>query len=89
MQIGLVHRVFRQDTLLERNHTLRETLRRLSRAELTPESRFWFGSPCHFVRAVDVFVHIVLPEWIEHLMPRVAVYLRRTSPRWGRSWRSW
>ena len=75
--------------MLEREHTLRETLQKLQHVELTPESRFWFGSPCHFVRSIDVFFHIALPEWIEHLMPRVAAYLRRTSPQWGRSRRSW
>jgi len=75
--------------VLERKYTLLETLRRLRRVELTPESRFWFGSPCHFVRYLDIFVHIVLAEWIEDLMPRFARYLRQTSPRWGRSWRSW
>ena len=75
--------------MLERKHTLRETLRRLRNVELTPESRFWFGSPCRFVRLIDIFIHIVLAEWVEDLMPRFAFYLRRTSPRWGRSWRSW
>jgi len=75
--------------MLERKHTLRETFLKLTYFELTPESRFWFGSPCRFVRYADVLVHIVLPEWIENLMPRFALYLRRTSPRWGRSWRSW
>jgi len=75
--------------VLERKHTLRETLRKLRNVELTPESRFWFGSPCRFVRSIDIFVHIVLPEWVEDSMPRFASYLRRTSPRWGRSWRSW
>ena len=34
--------------------------------------------------------HIVTDtEWTEDSMPRFARYLRRTSPRWGRSWRSW
>lgn len=75
--------------MLERKFGLRETLRKLHKVELAPESRFWFGSPCRLVRSLDVFVHVVLSEWIEDLMPRVAVYLRRTSPRWGRSWRSW
>ena len=78
-----------QNFMLERKFGLRVTLRKLQHAELTPESRFWFGSPCRFVRLIDVFVHIVLPEWIEDLVPRFAVYLRRTSPRWGRSWSSW
>lgn len=75
--------------MLERKHTLRETFHKLTHFELTPESRFWFGSPCRFVRFLDVLVHIVLPEWMEDLTPRLALYLRQTSPRWGRSWRSW
>ena len=78
-----------QNFMLERKFGLRVTLRKLQHAALPEASRFWFGSPCRFVRLIDVFVHIVLPEWIEDLVPRFAVYLRRTSPRWGRSWRSW
>jgi len=38
---------------------------------------------------MDVLVHLVAPEVIEDVMPRAAGYLRRTSPRWGKSWRSW
>ena len=75
--------------MLDRQQNLRETLRRLRRVELTPESRFWFGSPCRCVRYLDVVVHIVLPELIERRIPRLSRYLRRTSPRWGRSWRRW
>jgi hypothetical protein len=75
--------------MLEKRHNLAETLSRLRHVELTPESRFWFGSPCRCVRALDVFVHVVLPEWVEDIMPGFTRYLRRTSPRWGRSWRSW
>ena len=75
--------------MLERKHTLGETLNRLIHFELRPESRFWFGSPCRCVRGIDVLVHIVLPELIENRMPRFSQYLRRTSPRWGRSWRRW
>jgi len=75
--------------MLDRRQNLRETLRRLRHVELTPESRFWFGSPCRCVRYLDVVVHIVLPELIEQRMPQLSRYLRRTSPRWGRSWRSW
>jgi len=75
--------------MLDRQHNLRETLRRLRQVELTPESRFWFSSPCRCVRYLDVVVHIVLPELIERRMPRLSRYLRRTSPRWGRSWRRW
>ncbi|MFZ9191407.1 MAG: hypothetical protein ACO3D1_08080 [Ilumatobacteraceae bacterium] len=41
------------------------------------------------MRRLDILVHIVLPELIEDHHPRFAAYLRRTSPRWGRSWRSW
>ncbi len=75
--------------MLERQHSLKETLNRLRQVELTPESRFWFGSPCGCVRYLDVAVHIVLPELIENSMPRFSRYLRQTSPRWGRSWRNW
>jgi len=75
--------------MLERRDNLRETFRRLRQVELTPQSRGWVGSPCRFVRYIDVFVHIVLAEWTEDSMPSFARYLRRTSPRWGRSWRSW
>ena len=75
--------------MLERNYTLRETLQKLRHVELTPESRFWFGSPCRCVRYLDVLVLIVLPELIEDRVPRFSRYLRRTSPRWGRSWRHW
>jgi hypothetical protein len=38
---------------------------------------------------MDVLIHIVVPELVERRLPRLANYLRRTSPRWGRSWRSW
>jgi hypothetical protein len=75
--------------MLERRHTLRETLDLLKQVEKPALSRFRFGSPCRFVRQVDVVVHIVLPEMLEKRFPRVADYLRRTSPRWGRSWRNW
>lgn len=68
---------------------LRETLRVLAAAERAPRSRFRFGSPCRFVRAIDVAVHIVLPELLERPCPRLTAYLRSTSPRWGRSWRHW
>jgi hypothetical protein len=69
--------------------TLRETLQHLRRVERPPRSRFWFRSPCYFVRIVDVLVHIVIPELVEGRLPRLADYLRETSPRWGKSWRSW
>ena len=75
--------------MLERKHNLSETLRRLRHVELNPESRFWFGSPCRCVRYLDVLVHIVLPELTESRAPWFSRYLRRTSPRWGRSWRKW
>ena len=75
--------------MLERKHTLSETLQKLRHVELMPESRFWFGSPCRCVRYLDVLVHIVLPELIEGRMPLFSRYLRKTSPRWGRSWRHW
>lgn len=75
--------------MLETKLTLRETLRLLSAVERPVLSRFWFGSPCRFVRQVDVLTHIVVPELLEDRLPRLAKYLRRTSPRWGRSWRNW
>ena len=75
--------------MLEQKHTLRETLKWLRHVELTPESRFWFGSPCRGIRFLDVIVHIVIPELIEYHMPRLSRRLRQSSPRWGRSWRHW
>ena len=76
-------------TVLERRHTLRETFALLRAAEKPAVSRFRFGSPCRFVRQIDMLVHIVLPEVMEDRWPKLAEYLRRTSPRWGRSWRGW
>lgn len=77
------------EMMLSREMTLRETLRHLATTEGEPLSRFWFGSPCRFVRTLDVFVHIVAPEALEDVLPGLARYLRSTSPRWGRSWREW
>lgn len=74
---------------LHREMNLRETLAALAHTERGAVSRYRCGSPCRFVRSIDVLVHIVLPELVEDTLPRVAVYLRRTSPRWGRSWRQW
>ena len=52
-----------------------------------PMSRYRFGSPCRFVRTIDLLVHVVMPELIADDLPIVACYLRSTSPRWGRAWR--
>lgn len=60
-----------------------------ARHEQQPVSRWRFGSPCRFVRTVDLAVHIVLPAYLAPHLPRLATYLRRTSPRWGRAWREW
>lgn len=68
---------------------LRETLRSLERLEQDAVSRLRIGSPCRFIRKLDIFVHIVIPEFIETPLPGIARYLRNTSPRWGRSWRHW
>jgi len=68
---------------------LRETLYELKTFELPPVSRFKIGSPCRFMRIIDIIVHIILPELVEKPFPRLARYLRNTSPRWGRSWRHW
>jgi hypothetical protein len=70
-------------------HTLKETLALLQQVDPLPQSRFWFGSPCRLVRQIDVLVHIVLPDLVEGRLPRIAERLRRTSPRWGRTWRAW
>ncbi len=75
--------------MLERHHSLRETFKLLRRVESPPTSRFWFGSPCRFVRRIDVLIHIVMPELLETRLPKSAARLRKTSPRWGKSWRSW
>jgi hypothetical protein len=58
-------------------------------SEQPPVSRFRLGSPCRFVRSVDVVVHVVLPEMVVERFPFHAAYLRSTSPRWGRTWRKW
>lgn len=77
-------------TYLSENLSLRETLRLARSVERMPVSRFRFGSPCRFVRVLDLAVHLVLPELCERVGAlRVARYLRSTSPRWGRSWRKW
>jgi len=75
--------------MLSRELNLNETLRLAAETEGKPVSRTRLGSPCRFVRSIDMLVHLVIPELLEDALPRVARYLRRTSPRWGRSWRSW
>lgn len=68
---------------------MKQTMHLASKAEQRARSRFIVGSPCKFIRALDVLVHLVLPELIENIFPATARYLRRTSPRWGQSWRGW
>lgn len=75
--------------MLSRELNLNETLRLAAKFEGRPVSRTRLGSPCRLIRSIDMLVHLVIPELIEDALPRVARYLRRTSPRWGRSWRSW
>jgi hypothetical protein len=75
--------------MLTRDLNLSETLRLARTLETRPTSRLRIGSPCKFIRSMDVLVHLVAPEVIEDVMPRAADYLRRTSPSWGKSWRSW
>ncbi len=77
------------ECVLEAKLSLRETLHLLRAVEKPVLSRFWFGSPCRFVRQMDVLIHIVVPELLERRLPRLAHHLRRSSPRWGRSWRDW
>jgi hypothetical protein len=57
--------------------------------ESAPESRYRVGSPCRFIRQLDLFVHVVLPEMVVERHPLWACYLRTTSPRWGKAWRGW
>jgi hypothetical protein len=68
---------------------LREALALARAHESVPVSRFRWGSPCRFVRTIDVIVHVVLPAMLVEGHPTWAVYLRTTSPRWGRTWRHW
>lgn len=68
---------------------LGETLRALRGVDVLPISRLRIGSPCKFIRKLDLLVHIVIPVLIESILPGVARYLRKSSPRWGRSWRNW
>jgi len=75
--------------MLTRDLNLKETFRELPRFELPPVSRFKLGSPCRFIRSLDIFIHIFIPEVVEKILPHFARYLRNTSPRWGRSWRHW
>jgi hypothetical protein len=77
------------EQMLTPDMTLRETLYELKTFEHPPVSRFKTGSPCRFIRTIDIFVHIIIPELVEKPFPRLARYLRNTSPRWGRSWRHW
>ena len=57
--------------------------------EQEPVSRYRWGSPCRFIRTVDVAVHVLLPGMLEEKYPELATYLRSTSPRWGRAFRDW
>jgi len=65
------------------------TLARAREHESAPVSRFVWGSPCRFVRSIDLSIHVVLPATLEECHPAWATYLRTTSPRWGRTWRHW
>lgn len=69
--------------------SLSETILRASQHESEPVSRYRWGSPCRFVRTIDLAVHVVLPAMLEDGHPAWAIYLRTTSPRWGRTWRHW
>lgn len=61
----------------------------LARCERRPVSRFVWGSPCRWVRRVDILAHVVAPAILAPHAPRLARYLRTTSPRWGHAWRGW
>jgi len=75
--------------MLHKRLSLRETLALLRQTEQPASSRFFFGSPCRFVRKLDILVHVVMAELLEDVFPKISIYLRKTSPRWGRSWRNW
>ena len=75
--------------LLHGDLNIRQTLRIARLVEQEKQSRFWLGSPCKFVRSLDLLIHLIIRELVEDLTPAVARYLRHTSPRWGRSWRGW
>jgi hypothetical protein len=62
---------------------------RFVKNEMKPISRYWFGSPCRTIRRLDLAVHVYFPSTIEEKYPELALYLRSTSPRWGRNWRKW
>ena len=79
----------RNPLLLTTTMTLTETFEALPAAQQERVTRFWFKSPCYFVRAIDVAIHITLPELIDGFAPVSAAWLRKESPRWGRSWRGW
>jgi hypothetical protein len=64
-------------------------LARARKHESLPRSRYFFGSPCKYIRTIDLAVHVVLPRLIQDYLPIFALYLRTTSPRWGRTWRHW
>ena len=78
-----------EEQFLHRDLQLRWQIKMLVETEREARSRSRFGSPCRMVRTLDIVFHIVIPEMIDDVFPAVAAYLRRTSPRWGRSWRSW
>jgi hypothetical protein len=52
------------------------TLATAKATEQPPVSRFRFGSPCRFVRTLDLVVHILIPQALRPYAPRLALYLR-------------
>lgn len=62
---------------------LLETMRIIRHTDFIPTSRLRVGSPCKFIRKLDLLTHIIVPELIESFLPKTARYLRKTSPRWG------
>ena len=73
----------------EGNMNIALTLASAKATEQSPVSRYWFGSPCRFIRWLDLTVHVLFPLMLGSRLPRLTTYLRNTSPRWGRTWRSW
>lgn len=68
---------------------IHSVLQRALEVESEPLSRFRWGSPCRFIRTIDIATHVILPALLQDAYPVLATYLHTTSPRWGRTWRHW
>ena len=71
---------------LDSNMSLSQIFKNARFAKGEPRRRFWFGSPCYWLLALDFSLHVVTPKIISKPLPRCARLLRLTSTRWDRSW---